>query len=135
LLDDPIGDAFSGGLLHDVGEALLYRCAPGLWQITQDSKNPLDAQVRTFGMNHQRAGHLVLQAWQLPDRLLDAVGRHHEGFDSAPPVARSVACAEAVVENDFVTAASYGLSFDDIEQMQVDIQDEAAALHAWLQNR
>lgn len=135
LLDDPIGDAFSGGLLHDVGEALLYRCAPGLWQITQDSKNPLDAQVRTFGMNHQRAGHLVLQAWQLPDRLLDAVGRHHEGFDSAPPVARSVACAEAVVEKDFVTAASYGLSFDDIEQMQVDIQDEAAALHAWLQNR
>jgi HD-like signal output (HDOD) protein len=135
LLGDPVGDSFSGGLLHDVGEALLYRCAPGLWQLAQDTKNPLEAQVRTFGMNHQRAGRLVLQAWQLPEVLLDAVSRHHDGVDSAPPVARSVACAQAIVDDDVAEATSFGLTEDDVERLRAQIEDESAALHAWLQNR
>ena len=135
LLDEPSGDAFSGGLLHDVGEALLYRCGPGLWSMSQDVPDPLEAQVRMFGMHHETAGLLVLQAWQLPQRLLDSVSRHHDDSATLPPVARSVAAAEALVEGDFMRAMAIGIAEDDIDNALEVVDNESAALHAWLQNR
>jgi putative nucleotidyltransferase with HDIG domain len=135
LLDEPVGDSFSGGLLHDVGEALLFRCAPGLWSLSQDATEPLEAQVRMFGMHHQTAGLLVLQAWQLPQALLHAVSRHHDDAEVLPGVARAVAASEALVEGDFMRAMAIGIAEDDIDEILEVVDHEAAALHAWLQNR
>ena len=135
LLDEPVGDSFSGGLLHDVGEALLFRCAPGLWSLSQEATEPLEAQVRMFGMHHQTAGLLVLQAWQLPQALLDAVSRHHDDTALLPGVARAVAASEALVEGDFMRAMAIGIAEDDIDEALRVVDHEAAALHAWLQNR
>lgn len=135
LLDESSGDSFSGGLLHDVGEALLYRCAPGLWSMSQDVSDPLEAQARMFGMHHETAGLLVLQAWQLPQPLLDSVSRHHDAADTLPPVARAVAAAEALVEGDFLRAMAIGIEEDAIDDALQVVDNESAALHAWLQNR
>jgi HD-like signal output (HDOD) protein len=88
-----------------------------------------------FGMHHQTAGLLVLQAWQLPQALLDAVSRHHDDTALLPGVARAVAASEALVEGDFMRAMAIGIAEDDIDETLQVVDHEAAALHAWLQNR
>ena len=88
-----------------------------------------------FGMHHQTAGLLVLQAWQLPRPLLDAVSRHHDDVAMLPSVARAVAASEAMVEGDFMRAMAIGIAEDDIDEALQVVDDESAALHAWLQNR
>lgn len=135
LLGEPRGEAFSGGLLHDVGEALLYRCAPGLWRAAEQTGDPLETQARMFGLDHQTAAHLVLQAWQLPHRLLDAVGRHHDTVHTISGVARTVAAGEAVCQGDRPRAIALGVPDEEFDDLSSLIDAEAAALHAWLRTR
>ncbi len=128
------GDAFSGGLLHDIGEALLFRADPALWVTGQVAADTAAFETAAFGMDHMAAGVLVLQAWQMPGPLLDAVGWHHAPAATIPPVARCVAASEAIVIGDSERARALGLDDDQIESFAATISDESSALQAWLQN-
>jgi hypothetical protein len=46
-----------------------------------------------------------------------------------------VAASEALVEGDFMRAMAIGIAEDDIDETLQVVDHEAAALHAWLQNR
>ena len=83
------GDAFSAGLLHDIGVALLFR---------RDRAGYLDLVVRTgasagggtaigspllaaeseaLGLTHPEAGAAALEAWRFPPAFVRAVHDHH----------------------------------------------------------
>lgn len=72
-------DAFSAGLLHDLGAALLHRHDPRLYQevTTAGGSGLLDAERDMFGATHAEAGAAALTAWRLPARLVRAVHDHH----------------------------------------------------------
>jgi HD-like signal output (HDOD) protein len=77
-------DAFSGGLLHDIGRLLLAsRLGPRYVPLIDESHAsgvPLHVLERDqLGTDHAEVGGYLLGLWGLPDVVVHAVARHHEG--------------------------------------------------------
>ena len=106
-LADRIGiraaDAFSLGLLHDLGSALLFRSDPERFtEVVEQAKaervslSSLERQV--FGIAHDDAAARVFAAWRFPEDFVVAVGSHHGPVDpQANPFARLLQAGESVV--------------------------------------
>ncbi len=67
--------AYLCGLLHDIGEARVYRILATFPEIKQ-SLGQVEALVETY---HERAGAQVAEAWQLPEDIIVACQTHHAG--------------------------------------------------------
>jgi HD-like signal output (HDOD) protein len=86
-------EAFMAGLLHDLGVVVLAKLRPqGLaaWQralrggeVPDDARTDLERQL--VGSTHEHCTALTLQAWQLPDSLVQAVAGHHAPAAQALP--------------------------------------------------
>jgi HD-like signal output (HDOD) protein len=106
-LADRIGiraaDAFSLGLLHDLGSALLFRSDPNRFlavvERAKAERVPLSVLEReVFGIAHDDAAARVFSAWRFPEDFVVAVGSHHGPVDAnANPFARLLQTAESVV--------------------------------------
>lgn len=77
-------EAFSLGLLHDVGAAVLCRIDPAGYRAveaqvsTPDSRQAALFEKRAFGMDHAAVAATVLAAWRFPDELVGAIATHHD---------------------------------------------------------
>lgn len=94
-------EAFSAGLQHDIGAALLYRADPDRYSdeiIVRSSADRLRAEREAFGVDHPEAGAMALEAWQLPQIFVRAVRTHHSPADSVNPLAQAVILGHAVAE-------------------------------------
>ena len=85
-LGSPPHDAFSAGLLKDVGVALLHRRDPKQYeQILSQSGRHIDelsrAETRAFDVTHAAAGAMALQQWGFPQAFVHAVASHHQPID------------------------------------------------------
>jgi HD-like signal output (HDOD) protein len=137
-------EAFSLGLLHDLGEALLHR---GLGPLPADA--PVEAhdadrvayERERWGIDHATAASRVLGAWWFPEEFTHAVAIHHDG----PKAARSnlqkaliggeaVARCTAGVEPDWVasTLALVGLEPSTVAPLAEQVRVEAEGLAASL---
>jgi putative nucleotidyltransferase with HDIG domain len=94
-------DAFSLGLLHDVGAALLYRLHPEAYEMVVNRAIaggvPLvHAEHEAFGTSHDVAAGRVFAAWKFPPDLVRAIGNHHQPVRSQPasPLSALLAAAE-----------------------------------------
>lgn len=81
--------AFTSGLLHDIGQLLMYTASPGPFLKALDHHQnddiPLfEAERMVFGYDHCEAGRVLATAWKLPSDIVDAIAAHHEpdGFSS-----------------------------------------------------
>jgi len=85
----PSGDAFCGGLLADVGQALLLTAAPEAYtQLMGMRCGPdlLDAELEQWGVGHAQLGAVAMSRVGLPDVLCQAIGGHHSaGLDGGTP--------------------------------------------------
>ena len=95
-------EAFSLGLLHDIGRALLHRVDPARYaEISAEARaggRPLClAEQETYGMDHAEAASRVLRAWRFPDDFVVAISGHHDALSpSAVPLARALHAGEAL---------------------------------------
>ena len=92
-------EAYTLGLLHDIGEVLLRSLFPEemekiLW-LTDDEAR-LDREVAAFGVDHAQVGHWTLEACGLPRTLLVAVQAHHDAMRSNSPAALLLHVADAI---------------------------------------
>lgn len=74
---------FVCGLLHDVGRLVLFLQAPAAAQRVFDCYHAdrillRDAERQVLGYDHQDIAAALLQRWNFPDVLVQAVGSHHE---------------------------------------------------------
>lgn len=96
------GDAFSAGLLKDVGVALLHRRDPtGYDSILRVSGRSADdlarAESAAFDITHAQAGATALAAWGLPAAFVHAVASHHQPMDRvAGTLARIVSAGQCL---------------------------------------
>ncbi len=76
--------AFTAGLLHDIGKALIsdYLHGTVLEAVemisAEDDLDYLDAEEKLVGFDHTRAGYELAKAWRLPDELAEVILYHHE---------------------------------------------------------
>jgi putative nucleotidyltransferase with HDIG domain len=80
------------GLLHDIGEARIYRILDGLKE--KGDAKLVQSLVRKY---HESAGAEVAMAWKLPTEIVDACAAHHDPQAAATPHVRLVMIADCVV--------------------------------------
>jgi putative nucleotidyltransferase with HDIG domain len=114
------GDAFTAGLLHDVGKMVLAKQFPDAYRplLTQAAMTPLlpESERAAVGHDHAEIGALLFERWRLPKILVDAVAHHHDA-QLTPGVAGLVAavntllgCGEGDREAAFARAATAGIT-------------------------
>lgn len=88
LIRDDRDEILIGALLHDVGKMVLgqaYGAYPD--QILAGARTPderLDAERRHLHMDHAALGGVLLRRWELPERLITTVERHHDPDATGP---------------------------------------------------
>ena len=76
-----VEDAFSCGLLLDIGKMLLWRAEPEVYSpiLTGTPHDKLHlAERAAFGFDHAEIGSLATRSWNLPASLCSAVAYHHD---------------------------------------------------------
>ncbi len=100
-------EAFTAGLLHDLGKLVLAANLPVVYQevlqiCKQQSLNLADAERRKFGASHGEIGGFLLGLWGLPDSIIEAVSLHHNPGSAANQVIApltAVHVANALIHN------------------------------------
>jgi HD-like signal output (HDOD) protein len=138
-------DAFSLGLLHDLGSALLFRSDPARFdevaRRASSHTSLCELERDAFGISHNDAGARVFAAWRFPAELVEAVLLHHEPLDpSASAERRVLAAAQAIAARlpsaDHLAAdvdpeaglAELGLSPADADALAAHVESEATDL-------
>lgn len=75
--------AFTAGLLHDIGQLLLFAVAPQSFEEVLVRRQRLDetiieAEQAVFGFDHAVAGGELLKKWRLPADIADGIWGHHD---------------------------------------------------------
>ena len=75
--------AFTGGLLHDIGQLLMITASPTNYALALELRREknislVTAERSVFGYDHSTAGQTLAQAWNLPGEIMEAIGAHHE---------------------------------------------------------
>lgn len=76
------GDAFTAGILHDIGRLVLRTALPGAFHDAlvlqaQQGVAPREAEIRTTGYAHEDVSRALGGYWQFPMNIVEAIGGHH----------------------------------------------------------
>ncbi len=76
-------EAYIAGLLHDIGKIILSSFAEEQYdeiiEKTKDNKTPYNvAEMEVLGYDHPQIGGKVIEKWNLPPGLVEAVQYHHQ---------------------------------------------------------
>ena len=85
-------EAYTAGLLHDIGKPLLDRYGGVPYEQVEDllaqGIPELMAEQRVYGCDHAEVGRALSLHWGFPEKLVDAIGGHHtesaDGLSDAP---------------------------------------------------
>lgn len=99
-------EAFMAGVLHDMGLLAMWALRPRTMAWRSARGEPLDAQADT----HARCGQLLMQAWQLPAWLQQAVLLHHRG--PLPESKAGVLCAITRLAESMADRLGHGLAIE-----------------------
>jgi putative nucleotidyltransferase with HDIG domain len=100
---DGVEEAFIGGLLHDIGKAVMDANLGNDYQtvverVYNDGETFVEAEASVFGFDHSEVGSLVIRRWNLTAELEEAVRLHHRPEDAKenPKLAAVVSLANGV---------------------------------------
>lgn len=113
-------DAFTAGLLHDLGKLALAMNFPEEYQfaLAVQSEKRLDeheAEKEVLGATHAEAGAYLLSLWGLPCSIIRAVAGHHQPAPALPP------------EFSAVTAVHLANVFENSRRAGTPLDEEAIA--------
>ncbi|HEX8747120.1 MAG TPA: HD domain-containing phosphohydrolase [Pyrinomonadaceae bacterium] len=123
-------EAYSLGLLHDIGEALLCALFPEemekiLWLGETDTRT--EREVIAFGVDHAQVGQWILEGCGISRELVLTVQTHHDAMRINEPVALLLHVANAVataVNSSDIAALEY-LTSDRLAMLRLSRADLA----------
>lgn len=79
--------AYTAGLLKDVGKVILDEYVSESYKeildkIANDTVSYVDAEQEVLGFNHGQVGAKIIEKWQLPQELSEAIEYHHRPFEA-----------------------------------------------------
>lgn len=83
--------AYTGGLLHDLGELFLLANFPDLLRevlrkAAASGTTLREAELQILGIDHAEIGGMLTEVWRFPKELTQMVAHHHGPFDEMPPI-------------------------------------------------
>jgi putative nucleotidyltransferase with HDIG domain len=99
--DLPTDHAYTAALLHGIGQLALFEDAPDDYpnlveRVYADGADLLDYERDVFHVDHASLAGLILESWGLPEKLCEAVARHHDmDEDRGLALAVQTGCATA----------------------------------------
>lgn len=75
-------DAFTAGVLHDLGIQIIYKFMRSdfkniVEKSRVENKTIIESEYEVLGISHQEAGAFLAVKWNLPSLLCDALNNHH----------------------------------------------------------
>jgi putative nucleotidyltransferase with HDIG domain len=93
-------EAFLAGLFHDMGKSLLLHYFPKAYERAMEmtkAGTPVQiAEVMVFGIDHAEIGAWLMEHWEMPTDLCNAVRYHHAGDMSNKPLIHVVTLANSL---------------------------------------
>jgi HD superfamily phosphodiesterase len=95
-------EAYTLGLLHDMGEVLLGWLFPEEMEVVRSLKGEprIDREVSAFGVDHAQVGQWVLESCGIPRVLAAAVQTHHDALRINATVASLLHLANTIAQAD-----------------------------------
>jgi putative nucleotidyltransferase with HDIG domain len=92
-------EAYTIGLLHDIGQVLLQSLFPDtmeniLW--LGENEGRLERELAAFGVDHSQVGQWILEKCGLPASLTTAVQMHHDAVRINTPIALLLNIADTI---------------------------------------
>lgn len=125
-------EAFAAGLLHDLGELLLWQAAPteyaGIHGSWPSHELQVVAETDLYGTDHANVGADHLASWGVPRLLVEAV-RNHGGEPVPSDLASIVSAAEALSDEhaDLGPCLAVGVPEALVELLRSDLEAEVDA--------
>lgn len=116
-------EAFTAGLLHDIGLVYLIHHFPNDYKAVIDKANryhSLDrAEQEILGIDHATLGQMLAKRWNFPEHLCQAIGDHHKkpGDLADPEIVNCVKLSALVNQPVFET---------DADSLELRISDMSA---------
>ncbi len=81
--------AYTAGLLHDVGQLLLFAYNPEAYGLVLRLRAERDDDIvqierEILGLDHAHAGGELARLWKLPEAIADAIAGHHASDQNEP---------------------------------------------------
>jgi HD-like signal output (HDOD) protein len=154
---EPSDEAFTAGLLHEIGTLILEASFANdfkrIWKLVEVGESQITLEERTWGTNHARVGQFLLDQWKIPAIIGEAVGNHHlilEFGNKAPEnrltqiinlanqISRFRVCnmpppEPKMIENRDIVAANLGLSNADIFNIEEGLMGEVIKESSFLE--
>lgn len=126
-------DAFTAGILHDIGRLVLRQQMPEEFAhavaIARSGELPLhEAELETTGYAHDELGQALGERWKFPGHLIDAVRCHHDETLTATNdgLAGVVAQANRLLLH-YGLFCGYDLDIGDVPALPPDLAQVEAA--------
>lgn len=129
------GDAFAAGLLHDIGEILLWREDPEAYAAAHagwpDPGTQLREERGSYGTDHALVAREQLAAWNVPGNIVDAVGDHHRPDLQHRDLCTVVVAAEELTDHSIEWSQRFevlGLTPEGLPALRAEVAEQADEL-------
>jgi len=83
LTPTEIGNAYMGGMLHDVGTVVMMSLSPSVCDHIKEyceftGCSQVEAELHLFGTTHPQVGGYILNSWDLPFTVIESVVESHD---------------------------------------------------------
>jgi putative nucleotidyltransferase with HDIG domain len=100
------GEAFIAGFLHDIGISIVHRYLHSnfamIYDLMESQKLTFrDAEIEVNGMTHEEIGSFLLEKWNFPAEICDAVMNHHNPGKAqiSPSMAAIISVADYMTQS------------------------------------
>ena len=116
-------EAFTAGLLHDVGRLVMAAGEPERYarvvDLARQGMPTAEAESTVMGVDHVEWGQALAQSWGFPDEIIEAISDHHTGTQHG---------ISWVVTRAREMATGLGIGDGLIDAKPLDSESEAAML-------